>query len=112
MKSDMYESASSLVPVNYVPYLKLLQEVVQGASLFTVSKGMLHISSADAAFQVVEQMKVREGTRRELPALFPYTLGTRMATVHLDGEQALNEMGKQIEALRDLIKTKLNDAVT
>jgi len=112
MKSDMYESASSLAIVNYAPYLKLLNEIVQHAPLFTVSRQALQIASANVAFQVAQEAKAREGTRQALPALFPYTLGTRMATVHLEGEQALNEMGKQVEGARELIKTKLAQAIT
>ncbi len=112
MKSDMHESVSSLVTVNYSPYIKLLQEIVQRSPLFTVSQQVLQIASADVAFQIAQQVTAREGTRKALPAMFSYTLGTSMATVHLDGEQTLSDLGKQIEALRELIKTKLIDAIT
>ena len=72
MKSEMHESASSLAPVDYEPYLKLLQEVVeQSSSPFLFSPRALQIQSADLAFQVANEFKKREGTRKELAPLFP-----------------------------------------
>jgi len=115
MKNDMYEGASSLTPINYEPYLKVVQDVVaQNPSLFLVSAGMLQIQSADVALQVAQEIKKREGTRKELPPLFPCTFGTRMVTVHLAGEQeqSLNRLGKQIEAIRDLLCKKYAEAYT
>ena len=112
MKSEMHESASSLVTLDYVPYLKLLLEIVQQSPLFTASDQALHIHSAALAFQAAEQARVREQTRQEIPPLFSYTLGTRCDTIHMDGELAKNDMGKQVEALRALIKSKFTDTVT
>ncbi|HZT34682.1 MAG TPA: hypothetical protein VFA15_02090, partial [Nitrososphaera sp.] len=112
MKSEMHESASSLAPVNYEPYLKLLQEVVeQSSSPFTFSPRALQIQSADLAFQIANEFKKREGTRKELTPLFLYSLGTRMATIHLAGdqEQSLNKLGKHIEAIRDLLLKKYSE---
>jgi hypothetical protein len=111
MKSDMHESVSSLAPVNYSPYIKLLQEIVQHSPLFTVSQKVLQVEAANVAFQTAQQMKAREGTRKALSPLFSFTLGTRMATVHLDGERTLSDVGKQVEVLRELIKTQLDDAI-
>jgi hypothetical protein len=112
MKSEMHESESSLAPVDYEPYLKLLQEVVEKfASLFTFSPLALQIQSANLALQVANEFKKREGTRKALPPLFPYSLGTRMATIHLAGEQehSLNKFGKHIEAIRDLLLKKYSE---
>ncbi len=114
MKSDMNESISSLVFLEYPPYIKLMHEIVQQQqSLFTiVSKQVLQVATAQVAQQVVQQVNVRKKTRKELPPLFPYTLGTRAATVHLDGEQAVNEMIKAVETLRTTIRTQLASAIT
>ena len=113
MKSEMHESASSLAPVDYEPYLKLLQEVVeQSSSPFLFSPHTLQIQSATLAFLVATEFKKREGIRKELASLFPYSLGTRMATIHLAGEseQSLNALGKHLEAIRDLLIKKYSDA--
>lgn len=113
MKSEMHESASSLTPIDYEPYLKLLQEVVeQSSSSFTFSPQALQIQSADLAFQVAQEFKKREGTRKELAPLFPSSLRTRMATIHLAGEQeqSLNKFGKHVEAIRDLLLKKCSEA--
>lgn len=113
MKSDMHESDSSLVALDYNPYLKLLQEIVQQTSLFAVSPQVLRIESAALAHQMAEQAKAREGTREALPELFRYTIGTRVATIHLaGGDQALHAMGKHIETLHALIRTQLTTSIT
>lgn len=112
MKSDMHESASSLAPLNYIPYLKLLSETIQQTPLFTISQQTLRINSASLAQQMAAQVKAREGTRDELPALFSYNIPVRLATVHLDENQTLHEMGKQTEALRASITTLLATVIS
>lgn len=112
MKSDMHENESSLVPLHYSPYISLINEILQKKSLFSIpSKHVLQIAAADIAQQVAQEFRKREGTSHELPALFAYTLGTRAATVHLDSEQAVNEMGKAVETLRKTISTQLAETI-
>jgi hypothetical protein len=112
MKSDMKESDSPLVFVHYRPYLQLALEVLQKQPLFTITPKELTIAIAKIALQTTQEVHQRKNSRQAVPPLYSYTIGTRLATIHLDSEQELHELGKLIMALRDEMKNQLITTVT
>lgn len=114
MRNEMIESGTPLVPVDYIPHLNLLLDALKQQEIFEFQPRALTINVAKIAAQVAHTPYERKNSSKQTSLVppFAYSMGTKMATVNLEDEQALSTFGKRIEEIRALLLEQANKALS
>lgn len=109
MRNEMIESGTPLATVDYLPHLNLLLDVLKQQDIFAFQPRALTIKAAEVATLVARRPfePKKNGRLAPFPVPFAYSIGTKMATVNLEDEQALFTFGRRIEEIRALLLTQM-----